>query len=75
MEGGEMGKLSVFTCTDHDGHFVGGASVVVARNEDSARELLKDELRQHGLNPNAAFTLRRISTETPKAFVLQDGDY
>jgi hypothetical protein len=67
--------LNVYTCTDHDGHWVGVASVVVAETEDIARDLLKAELRGHGLNADLPFTLRRINIAHPRAFVLQDGDY
>ena len=67
--------MEVYTCTDHDGHWVGVASVVVAGSEEAARDLLKAELKTHGLDGDRAFTLRRINTDHPKAFVLQDGDY
>jgi hypothetical protein len=67
--------VNIYTCTDHDGHWVGVASVVVASTEDEARALLCAELREHGLDDKRPFTLRRINTDQPKAFVLQDGDY
>jgi hypothetical protein len=67
--------MKVWTCNDHDGHWVGTASVIVADTEDQARELLKAELKEHGLDFHKPFTLRRINTSRPKAFVLQDGDY
>lgn len=68
-------SLNVYTCTDHDGFWVGVASVVVAETEDVARDLLKTELKEHGLDYHKPFTLRRINIAHPKAFVLQDGDY
>jgi hypothetical protein len=68
-------SLNVYTCVDHDGHWVGVASVVVAETEDVARDLLKSELKEHGLDHTKPFTLRRINTAHPKALVLQDGDY
>jgi hypothetical protein len=67
--------LHVYTCDDHDGHWTGTASVVVAETEEIARDLLQEELRSHGLNAKKPFTLRRINTARPKAFILQDGDY
>lgn len=68
--------MQVFVCTDHDGHYpVGVASVVVAATEDEARHLLQAELITHGLNAKKPFTLRRINSESPRAFVLLDGDY
>lgn len=66
----------VFVCTDHDGHYVGGASVVVAFSEPEARGLLDAELRTHGLNPNdPVYTLREIGQGAPVAVVLRNGDY
>lgn len=67
--------MNVYTCTDHEGHWVGVASVVVANDEDQARELLIAELKTHGLVQGKSFNLRRIDTSEPRAFVLQDGDY
>jgi hypothetical protein len=67
--------MNVYTCDDHDGHWVGVASVVVADSEDEARALLRAELPKHGLDGNKPFTLRQINTQEPRAFVLQNGDY
>ncbi len=67
--------MNIYTSVDHDGHWVGVASVVVADTEDHARELLRAELKIHGLDPDKPFTLRQINADAPRAFVLQDGDY
>lgn len=67
--------MNVYVCTDHDGHYVGVASVVVANSEPEAAALLKAQLHEHGLDETKPFTLRLIQTERPQAFVLQDGDY
>jgi hypothetical protein len=67
--------MNVYTCTDHEAHWVGGASVVVASSEAEARQLLLAELRTHGLTKDEPFTLRKIQLEKPQAFVLHDGDY
>jgi hypothetical protein len=67
--------MKVYTCTDHDGHWIGVASVVVAPSEEIARRLLLVELQQHGLKGSAPFTLREINITEQRAFVLQDGDY
>jgi len=69
--------LNVYTCVDHGGHWpVGVASVVVAGDETQARGLLDTQLREHGLNPDKPkYTLLRINTDEPRAFVLRDGDY
>ena len=71
-------RLSVFTCTDHRGHWpVGVASVVVASDEAQARRLLDQELKRRGLAPalNERYTLQRVDLEAPAALVLHDGDY
>jgi hypothetical protein len=71
-----MTDLKIYVCTDHDGHWpVGVCSVIVAFTEESAREMLKDELRDHGLDPEKPFTLRQLNLTNPKAFVLLDGEY
>lgn len=70
--------MRVFTCVDHDCHYpVGVASVVVAENEQQARELLDAQLIEHKLKPYAKdpYTLQELSLDTPKAIVLRDGDY
>lgn len=70
--------MRLFTCTDHDGHWpVGAASVVVASGEAEASALLDEALKKHGLKPYAdcRYTLREINITTPRAFILQDGDY
>lgn len=68
--------LKVFTCNDHEGFWpVGVASVIVAADETEARDLLKVELRSHGLKSEQPFTLREIRTDRPRAFVLMDGNY
>jgi hypothetical protein len=70
--------MNVYTCKDHDGHFpVGVASIVVADSEDEAREILDAELKANGLKPFARcpYTLVSLSTSSPKAIVLNNGDY
>jgi hypothetical protein len=68
--------MNLYVCTDHDGHYpVGVCSVIVASSEENARHLLMAELEVHGLNASKAFTLRKLSMDVPKAFVLRDGDY
>lgn len=66
--------MKVFTCTDHEGHWVDVASVVVAENEQQAFVLLKDELERQGLADDS-FTLKELDVNTPKAIVLCDGEY
>jgi hypothetical protein len=67
--------MEVYVCTDHRGHYpVGVCSIVFANSEHEARGLLLAELHEHGLD-KGNFTLRKLSMDKPKAFVLNDGDY
>jgi hypothetical protein len=65
----------LWVCTDHDGHYVGGASVVWAPSEDEARTLLMKELPKAGLRPERPFTLKEVDLSEPFALILRDGDY
>jgi hypothetical protein len=65
--------MNVYVCDDHHGHYPVGVCSV--EHEDQARDLLKAELRSHGLDPNKPFTLRKLNTAEPRAFVILDGDY
>ena len=67
--------MKLYTCTDHDGHWVGVASVIVAEDETAARGLLQQALIREGLNPHSAFTLSDWSLERPMALILQNGEY
>lgn len=70
----KMGEMQVYTTVDFTGHYpVGVSAVIVAENEEQARKLIEDELREHGLKFDG--TLRRINSTAPRAFVLQNGDY
>jgi hypothetical protein len=72
-----MSSLRLWTCTDHDTHWpVGGASIVVAENENMARSLLIEALAARGIKqPEGDFTLTEVPLQEPKAVVLNDGDY
>ena len=72
----------LFVCTNHDGHWpVGVASIVFARDETHARELLDAELIGAGLKPSteSPYTLEQIfrpnGDYVPRALILNDGDY
>ena len=66
--------MNVYVCTDHDTHYpVGGASVVVARSEKEARELLDKALRAKGLRVTD-YTFVQLS-KAAQAIILNDGDY
>ena len=70
--------LRIFTCTDHDGHYpVGTSSVIVARDEEEARELLDTALVAAGLKTGkeARYTLQELNTDRARVIILQDGNY
>lgn len=70
--------MKLFTCNDHKGHWpVGVGSVVVAENEDRARELLDAALVLDGLEPNVEYpyTLVKVSLDREDAYILTNGDY
>jgi hypothetical protein len=68
--------MKVFTCKDHIGHWLPGCSVIVASNEERARDLLIEKLREHGLYAfRNGFTLQELDTSKARAVVLWDGDY
>ena len=67
--------MKIYTCIDHEGMWVGVASVIVAKNEERARGLLIEELAKQGLHDDGNFTLVEIDKNKPQAIVLQNGDY
>lgn len=70
-------SLRLWTCTTHDYVWpVGVASVVMARDEDRARELLDAELRKIGLKDSVERPYELVEVFfMPQAIILQDGDY
>ena len=72
----EEAPARTYACNDHDSHYpVGCASVVVAENEEQARELLDAQLVANGLKPHklAPYTLREV--KAGEAVVLANGVY
>lgn len=69
--------MPTYYCTDHDSHYVGGASVVIANDRRQAKQLLDEELGKHGLKPWAEhkYTLVLLPDFMAQARVLRDGDY
>ena len=69
--------MKIYVCTDHDGMYVGVASVVLANNLAEATTLLDAELDRYGLKGSEEhpYTLTKIPQTQPAAVVLQDGDY
>jgi hypothetical protein len=70
-----MNAMKVFTCTDHDGHFLSGISVIVAETELKAVNSLKKELEKAGLDPDKKFTLQELDITTRQVDMLFNGDY
>ena len=67
-------KLKVYLCCDHDGHFpVGVCSLVVAKDEEQARELLDIELKKQHLDTDG-YTLSEVDTSKASAEILLNGD-
>lgn len=62
--------------TDFVGHCpVGVSAVIAATTEMGARDFLARQLREHGLNPEDAYTAELDLIMRPGAIILQDGDY
>lgn len=70
--------MKVYTVTNHSIHWpVGGASVVVAENEQEATELLDTQLMNEGLVPSDGnpYTLEELDISKAQAIILCNGDY
>lgn len=59
----------------HEGHYLGGLSVVVAESEERALSLTKFALVERGLSSNNVYVARKLNLEVERCFVLDDGDY
>ena len=71
--------MKVFYCTNHDRHSPtgGGASVMVAQDEQQARELLDAELLKDDLSTSRVhpYKITELDTKVPAAKILCNGDY
>lgn len=67
--------MKAWVCTDHDSVWVGGASLILAENEEEARELFEAALRETHLQPDKGYTLIPVDITKSQAIVLRDGDY
>lgn len=65
--------LQVWVSTDHDSHWVGGASVVVAASEMEAHAVLSAALAERGLSTES-FTLQPLPLDEVQALILRDGE-
>lgn len=68
-----MAKLKVFTA-EHSGIWLGGCSVVVAKDEAAARALLSDALDEHGIILSPSDELTELDLTKASAHVLWNGD-
>lgn len=59
----------------HDGHFLGGLSVVIAETEEQAIALTREAIVGHGLKTDDIKVARRLKTDIPHCYVLDNGDY
>lgn len=69
--------MKTFICKSHVGHWVAGASIVIASDIDEARKLLDEALISKGLKPRKddPYELEEVDSEHPQAIILFDGDY
>jgi len=71
--------MKVYTCTDHDEHWpVGVASVIVANNEEEAKQLLDLALMEQGLDTfdeEDPYTLEELDIIEPGVLMLCNGEY
>lgn len=67
--------MKVYTCKGFEGHYpVGTSAVIVGKDYDECRWLLHKALLQAGLKEQAVF-MEELDLTTPKAIILNDGDY
>ena len=61
----------------HDGIWLGGHSVIVAKDEEQARHLLAEEMKAHGLKEDVVYDLKLLMNTTtwPGCFIVSNGDY
>lgn len=69
--------MKVFICKHHNGVWLNGCSIVIAKDIEVARQLLDKELVERGLQPSTEYSyeLEEISVNAPNVFMLFDGDY
>lgn len=60
----------------HDGHYLGGLSIVVAATEERAIELTRVAIAEHGCDPTKPVeVVRTLPVDKEHCFVLDNGDY
>ena len=71
-------EMKVYTCKDHDAHWpVGVASVIIANNEEEAKQLLDLALIEQGLGgfDDEPYTLEEMDITEPGVEMLCNGSY
>jgi len=66
--------MKLYVCTDHDFHWpTGVASVIIAKNEDEAKELLNKALVRRGLQPydEKPYVLHEISQKKSSNYIIR----
>jgi hypothetical protein len=59
---------------EHNGIYLGGYSVITAKDRNQARRLLKKLLKEHSLSLNS-ITLEEVDITSPNAAMIWNGDY
>lgn len=59
----------------HDGHYLGGLSIVIAESDAQALELTEVAIKEHGLSIKGCQVVRALRIDRPHCYVLDDGDY
>lgn len=65
--------MKVFSI-NHDGHYIGGHSIVVAETETKAKNSLKKELLKKGLEPDI-YGVYEVDTTKRNVIMTSDGQY
>ena len=68
--------MKLFTCTDHDGMYMEGTSIIIAETERKAKNLLKKAIEKTGyLKWKGDETLTEIPMDKKQVIILDNGDY
>ncbi len=71
------GDIKLYICTNHEGYWDVGVSIILARNEIEAGKLLETALKKCGLrlDNEISYEFVEIDMSEEQAIVLNDGDY
>ena len=71
-------KMKLFYCEDHDAKWpVPVCSIIIAKDENQARDLLDEQLKERGLKTfsEEPYSLVKVPQQKPVAIVISDGEY